>query len=81
MLVDRGIVVVAAAGNNGKNSAGQKVYGQVHSPGNEASVITVGAVDTRGTDPVATTRSRPTARVARRAATGLTNTALIITTT
>ena len=50
MLVDRGIVVVAAAGNNGKNSAGQKVYGQIHSPGNEPSVITVGAVDTRGTD-------------------------------
>jgi serine protease AprX len=50
LLVDRGIVVVAAAGNNGKNSAGQKVYGQIHSPGNEPSVITVGAVDTRGTD-------------------------------
>src|SRR5262249_30040134 len=49
-LVDRGIVVVAAAGNNGKNSAGQKVYGQIHSPGNEPSAITVGAVDTRGTD-------------------------------
>ena len=49
-LVDRGIVVVAAAGNNGKNSAGQKIYGQVHSPGNEPSAITVGAVDTRGTD-------------------------------
>src|SRR5215203_5353416 len=49
-LVDRGIVVVAAAGNNGKNSAGQKVYGQVHSPGNEPSALTVGAVDTRGTD-------------------------------
>ena len=49
-LVDRGVVVVAASGNNGKNSAGQKVYGQVHSPGNEPSVITVGAVDTRGTD-------------------------------
>src|SRR5262249_2492903 len=50
MLVDRGIMVVAAAGNNGKNSAGQKVYGQVHAPGNEPSVITVGAVDTKGTD-------------------------------
>jgi subtilisin family serine protease len=49
-LVDRGIVVTAAAGNNGKNSAGQKIYGQVHAPGNEPSVITVGAVDTHGTD-------------------------------
>src|SRR5690349_14062933 len=49
-LVDRGIFVVAAAGNNGKNSAGQKVYGQIHSPGNEPSVMTVGAVDTHGTD-------------------------------
>src|SRR5215207_5123160 len=49
-LVDRGIVVVAAAGNNGKNSAGQKLYGHVHSPGNEPAAITVGAVDTRGTD-------------------------------
>src|SRR5689334_22826793 len=50
MLVDRGIVVVAAAGNNGKDSAGRKIYGQVHSPGNEPSVLTVGAVDTFGTD-------------------------------
>src|SRR5829696_3410870 len=50
MLVDRGIFVVAAAGNNGKDSAGQKIYGQIHSPGNEPSVMTVGAVDTRGTD-------------------------------
>jgi len=49
-LVDRGIFVVAAAGNNGKDSSGQKVYGQVHSPGNEASALTVGAVDTQGTD-------------------------------
>ena len=49
-LVDRGIVVVAAAGNNGKNGAGQKLYGQVHSPGIEPSALTVGAVDTRGTD-------------------------------
>src|SRR5690349_20691585 len=49
-LVDKGIVVVAAAGNNGKNSAGQKIYGQIHSPGNEPSALTVGAVDTKGTD-------------------------------
>lgn len=31
-LVDAGIVVVAAAGNNGQNSLGQKVYGQIDSP-------------------------------------------------
>src|SRR5689334_4888444 len=49
-LVDKGIVVVAAAGNNGKNSAGQKIYGQIHAPGNEPSALTVGAVDTHGTD-------------------------------
>src|SRR6185295_15052199 len=34
-LVDKGILVVAAAGNNGKDSTGQKIYGQIHSPGNE----------------------------------------------
>ncbi len=49
-LVNAGVVVVAAAGNNGKSSAGVKQYGQVHSPGNEPSVITVGAVDTKGSD-------------------------------
>jgi len=49
-LVDAGIVVVAAAGNNGKNAAGQKLYGAIHSPGNEPSVITVGATNTFGTD-------------------------------
>src|SRR5215213_6464845 len=49
-LVDRGVVVVAAAGNNGKNSTGQKLYGHVHSPGNSPAAITVGAVDTHGTD-------------------------------
>src|ERR1035437_174315 len=49
-LVDAGIVVVAAAGNNGKNGMGQKVYGEIHSPGNEPSAITVGASNTFGTD-------------------------------
>src|SRR5260370_34694936 len=49
-LVDSGVIVVAAAGNNGKNSAGQKVYGQIHCPGNEPSAITVGAANTYGTD-------------------------------
>ena len=49
-LVDAGIVVVAAAGNNGKDANGKKVYGQIHSPGNEPSVITVGAANTFGTD-------------------------------
>ena len=38
-LVDKGIVVVAAAGNNGKNSAGQKIYGQIHAPGNEPAAL------------------------------------------
>ncbi|HEX8652666.1 MAG TPA: S8 family serine peptidase, partial [Pyrinomonadaceae bacterium] len=49
-LVDAGIVVVAAAGNNGKDGSGHKVYGQIHSPGNEPSAITVGASNTFGTD-------------------------------
>ncbi len=49
-LVDAGMVVVAAAGNNGKDANGTKLYGQIHSPGNEPSVITVGAVNTFGTD-------------------------------
>jgi serine protease AprX len=49
-LVDAGVVVVVAAGNNGKNSSGQKVYGQIHSPGDEPAAITVGASNTFGTD-------------------------------
>ncbi|MDQ3745466.1 MAG: S8 family serine peptidase, partial [Acidobacteriota bacterium] len=49
-LVNAGVVVTVAAGNNGKNSAGQKIYGQIHSPGNEPSAITVGASNTFGTD-------------------------------
>ena len=48
-LVDAGVVVVAAAGNNGKNAAGDKVYGLIHAPGNEPSAITVGASNDAGT--------------------------------
>jgi serine protease AprX len=49
-LVDAGIVVVAAAGNEGKDALHPKVYGRIHSPGNEPSAITVGASNTFGTD-------------------------------
>src|SRR5262249_45962993 len=49
-LVDSGVVVVAAAGNDGKDSTGRKIYGRIHSPGNEPSAITVGATNTFGTD-------------------------------
>jgi serine protease AprX len=49
-LVDAGVVVVAAAGNEGKDGSGNKFYGQIHSPGIDPSVITVGAANTFGTD-------------------------------
>src|ERR1041384_7763496 len=49
-LVDAGVVVFAAAGNNGKDSEGNKLYGHIHAPGNEPSAITVGASNTFGTD-------------------------------
>ncbi len=49
-LVDAGVVVVAAAGNDGKDALGRKIYGQIHSPGHEPSALTVGAANTFGTD-------------------------------
>src|ERR1044072_1896713 len=49
-LVDAGVVVVAAAGNNGKDSSTRKLYGQIHSPGDEPSALTVGAANTFGTN-------------------------------
>ncbi len=48
-LVNAGIVVVASAGNYGKNFTGQKVYGAISSPGNSPYVITVGASNSLGT--------------------------------
>lgn len=63
-----GIVVVAAAGNEGRNdSAGTNGYGTIAAPGNDPYVITVGAMNTantssRGDDTVASYSSKgPTA--------------------
>lgn len=63
-----GIVVVAAAGNEGRNnSAGTNGYGTIAAPGNDPYVITVGAMKTantpdRGDDSVASYSSKgPTA--------------------
>jgi hypothetical protein len=47
--VDAGVVVVAAAGNLGKNSLGQPQYGGITAPGNAPWVLTVGASTTMGT--------------------------------
>lgn len=44
--VDAGIVVVAAAGNSGRVGSG---FGTIDSPGDEPSVVTVGAMDTNRT--------------------------------
>ena len=44
-----GIVVVASAGNAGRTVDGRMVFGGVTSPGNDPSVLTVGAIDTHGT--------------------------------
>lgn len=45
-----GIVVVVAAGNNGRdNSRGTQGYGTINSPANDPYVITVGAMRTMGT--------------------------------
>ena len=50
-LAAKGILVVAAAGNEGKKATtGQKLYGHIHSPANDPTVLTVGAVNTFGTD-------------------------------
>ncbi|HVG18502.1 MAG TPA: S8 family peptidase [Blastocatellia bacterium] len=61
--VDAGMVVCVAAGNAGKNSSGNKIYGAIHSPGIEPSAITVGAANSfgtnyRGDDEVASYSSR-----------------------
>jgi serine protease AprX len=47
--VDSGIVVVAAAGNRGRDATGQPQYGGIASPGNAPWVLTVGASSDVGT--------------------------------
>jgi len=47
--VDAGIVVIAAAGNNGRSPDGATRYGGVTSPGNAPWVLTVGASSHMGT--------------------------------
>jgi hypothetical protein len=48
-VADLGIVVVAAAGNLGRNADGEAQYGGILCPGNAPWVITVGASSTEGT--------------------------------
>jgi serine protease AprX len=48
-LVDAGIAVVAAAGNNGRSQLGAEQYGGVTAPGNAPWVITAGASSHEGT--------------------------------
>jgi hypothetical protein len=48
-VTDKGIVVVAAAGNLGKRLDGQLQYGGITAPGNAPWVLTVGASTTNGT--------------------------------
>jgi serine protease AprX len=61
--VAAGLVVVASAGNAGKDEHGARVMGSISSPGNAPSVITVGALNTwasvaRGDDTITTYSSR-----------------------
>jgi serine protease AprX len=48
-ITDKGITVVTAAGNMGKNAQGQLQYGAITAPGNAPWVLTVGASSTNGT--------------------------------
>ncbi|HEY7285493.1 MAG TPA: S8 family peptidase [Vicinamibacterales bacterium] len=48
-LTDKGITVVAAAGNMGKNKNGKLQWGAITAPGNAPWVLTVGASSTMGT--------------------------------
>src|SRR5262245_6138327 len=46
---DAGILVVVAAGNQGRTADGKTVLGSITAPGNSPHALTVGALDTHGT--------------------------------
>jgi serine protease AprX len=48
-ITEKGITVVAAAGNMGKDAQGRLQYGAITAPGNAPWVLTVGASSTMGT--------------------------------
>src|SRR5206468_7431754 len=48
-VVKQGVVVVAAAGNNGRGPDGRPRHGGITAPGNSPSVLTVGASSHMGT--------------------------------
>jgi serine protease AprX len=61
--VDKGVVVVASAGNSGKSADGRTVLGSITVPGNSPVALTVGALNTwatvgRNDDSVTTYSSR-----------------------
>jgi serine protease AprX len=65
--VNAGIVVVAAAGNDGVAADGSRILGGINSPGNSPWAITVGSINTQGTaqrgdDTLATYSSRGPSR-------------------
>jgi serine protease AprX len=47
--VNAGIIVVAAAGNDGIAADGSRILGGINSPGNSPWAITVGSINTQGT--------------------------------
>jgi serine protease AprX len=48
-VVEAGVVVVAAAGNRGRNASGAPQWGGITAPGNAPWVLTIGASSTMGT--------------------------------
>src|SRR5258705_7674860 len=49
-LTNSGILFFVAAGNDGKDTDHEKVFGTIHAPGIEPSAVTIGAVNTFQTD-------------------------------